>query len=140
MNLFDRATVGSLRSWQNIQFTRLERIKKEGSEPFTWQVPATGPTASAFIEIANQFPRARKYQPLDFLELANNDVVDLTLRINGDIQYPVPAGTIRQVLNQALWTLQVTNLHAATTSTLNKITVTVKREALTIDDWARGRR
>ncbi len=120
-------------------FTRLERVKKEGSAPFTWTPPATAPALRSEIEIATQFPRARKYQPLDTLEITNNDVVDLTFLISDGIALPVPAGTIRLVKNQALWQVGIINLHAATTSTLDAIIITMSRAALTIDDYARSR-
>lgn len=137
MNILEAANIKIRPAWQRTMFTRQERVKKEGSEYFTWQVPATAPAGISHIQIANQFPRARKYQPLDFIEVANNDVVDLTLTINGNMTLPIPAGTIRQVVNQALWEIAITNNDAAVTSTLNDITVSLRREPMTIDEYAR---
>jgi len=140
MNFFDLANISHKPAWQRTWYTRQERIKREGSEYFTWPVPATGPAATSHIEIAHQFPRAKKYEPLDFIEVANNDVVDLTLTINGSETLPVPAATIRQVTNKAAWEIAITNNDAATTSTLNSIIVTLRREPLTIDKYVRQRR
>ena len=120
-------------------FTRQERVKREGSEYFTWE-PAPAATATAAIETGTQFPRARKYQPLDFIEVCNNDVVDLTLTINGNITLPVPAGVIRKVVNQTLWQVGITNDDAATNATAGAIVVSMRREPMTIDDYARGKR
>jgi len=117
--------------------TRLERTKKEGSEYFSWITPVTVAGAISGIEVGNQFPRARKYQPLDWLEVCNNDVVDITLIMNGKEFLPVPAGTIRPVSNHPVWEIAIRNDHAATSTTLNSITVSLRREPITIDDWAR---
>ncbi|MBA7581108.1 hypothetical protein ES708_23008 [subsurface metagenome] len=120
--------------------TRQNRVRKEGSEYFTWYTPDTAAAAIATIEVAHQFPRARKYAPLDFIEVTNNDAVDLTLIINADIFLPVPAGTIRTVDNYALWQVGIRNDDAANASTLNKIIVSLRRQPITIDDWARRRK
>ena len=122
------------KTWQ----VRLDRIKKEGSEYFSWNYPATAAGVTAQIEIANEFPRSRKYQPLDFIEVVNNESsIDLMLIINGVDQLIVPASTIRSVDNTALWQIGLTNLHASSTTTLNNVRVSLRRQPVTIDDWAR---
>ena len=80
---------------------------------------------------------AKKYEPLDFCEVQNNGLVDLTLIINGNMTLPVPAGTIRKVVNSALWQVGIRNDHAADSTVLNKVIVTLRREPWTIDQWAR---
>src|SRR4030042_5352716 len=63
---------------------RAERIKREGSEPFVWTVPATATTAYAYIKVSTQFPLARKYEPLNFIEIVNNENSNgLLVWING---------------------------------------------------------
>tara|TARA_Y100000310_G_scaffold195710_1_gene195740 strand:- start:240 stop:665 length:426 start_codon:yes stop_codon:yes gene_type:complete len=137
-NLIQNANIIPKSDWQKTWYTRQERIKKEGSEYFTWPVPATAAAARSSINVSQQFPRSRKYAPLDWLEIVNNDVVNLTLTINGSETLPVPAGTIRVVDNKALHELGVTNNDAATTSVLNDIIVSLRRQPTTIDKWARG--
>ncbi len=130
-----------MKKWLRTMLTRQDRVKKEGSEYFTWPTPVTAFGGGiSTIEVAHQFPRARKYAPLDFIEVTNNDTVDLTLIINADIFLPVPAGTIRTVDNYALWQVGIRNDDAVTATTLNKIIVTLRRQPLTIDDWARRAR
>jgi hypothetical protein len=121
--------------------TRLERIKKEGSPYYTWQVPATGPGATSQIDLFTQFPLARKYMPLDWLEIVNNDTVNCTLLLNGPggDALAVPAGTSRPIRgHKSMNQVGVRNDDAAATSTLNLITVTLRREPITVDDVARG--
>jgi len=120
---------------------RQARIKREGSPIFVWQVPATAAAATSVIHVPSQFPASRKYEPLDALEIVNNETVnDLTLTINGTETRYIPAGTIRQIHGQgiALWHIAVTN-NGAVITTLNKITITLQREPLTVDKWVQGR-
>jgi len=124
--------------WRRTWLVRQERIKKDGSEYFTWATPATAPAAISSIEIASQFPRAKKYEPLDFIEVVNMEtVINLTLIINSEMQLPVPAGTIRTVDNAGIWSIGIRNNHAANTTTLNSVMVSLRRQPMTIDQWAR---
>jgi len=100
-------------------------------------MPATAAAGIATIEIAHQFPMAKKYEPLDWLEVCNNDAVDLTLIINGNTMLPVPSGTIRTVDNYALWQIGIRNDDAAVATTLNAVIVSLRRQPMTIDEWAR---
>ena len=130
-------TIGR-RSFRDVYLTRLERIKKEGSEYFPWIVPVTAAGAKSYINIGQQFPRSRKYEPLDWLEIVNNGAVDLTLILNGmgGEYLNVPAGTSRPVIGKALREVAVRNDHATNSTVLNKIIVTLRRQPKTIDMWA----
>tara|TARA_Y100000310_G_scaffold74106_1_gene70238 strand:+ start:478 stop:906 length:429 start_codon:yes stop_codon:yes gene_type:complete len=142
MNLQDYIRGVHKNSFQATTEIRADRIKREGSEFFTYVMAATAATVEVFFEVAHQFPRARKYAPLDFLEITNNDVVDLTLRINQGQRFSVPAGTMRTIRQSAggIWQVGITNDHAATSTTQNKIVLSLRRMPMTIDDWARGDR
>ncbi len=132
-NLFESANISKLR---NIYLVRQERIKREGSPYYTWIVPVTATTATSVIYVPTQFPQARKYEPLDWLEIQNNETTNnLTLTINQGDSFPVAAGVIRTVESKALWTLAVTNNGGANT-TLGNIIVTIRRQPMTIDKWA----
>lgn len=134
MNLFN---IANLQTPRNIFTVREERVKREGSPYYTWTPGAIGAGASISINVADQFPDSRKYQPLDWIEVVNNEAADdLLLTINGDTTFPVPAGTIRTISNKALWHLTLTNQGGVAT-TLNKIIVTLQKPPLTIDKWAR---
>lgn len=136
-NLLDLMKGYNLKLGQTV-IVRQERIKREGSRPYVWEPGAITTTASARIEIRREFPGARKYEPLDFLEVVNNEATnDLTVKINGEkITWPVPAKTTRTIRNQAIWTLKIVNDGAATT-TAGKIIITVRKEAITADSLAR---
>ena len=135
MNLFEMAS--GVRRTRDIYTVRQERIKREGSPYYSWTVPVTATTATAVINVQQQFPDSRKYEPLDFLEVSNNEAAnDLTLTINGTQPFPVPAGTIRTIEGKALWHIALTN-NGGVNTTLGKIIVTLRRQPYTIDKWAR---
>lgn len=135
MNIFDLA---KMKYPSNITASRAERIKREGSPPYVWTPGAIAATASSAIHVPTQFPASRKYEPLDFLEVVNNDAVDLTLTVNGDDQFNIPAASIRKVRG-AMWHISLTNLDAAINSTAGKIILTFRREPMTADKWTRER-
>lgn len=114
---------------------RQERIKREGSPYYTWTVPATAAAATAVIYVPDEFPASKKYEPLDWLEIVNNETVnDLSIRIGNDT-FLVPAGSIRTITNKPCRDVAVTN-NGAVVTTLGKVIVTVRKQPLTIDRWA----
>tara|TARA_Y100000310_G_scaffold310316_1_gene355401 strand:+ start:4395 stop:4790 length:396 start_codon:yes stop_codon:yes gene_type:complete len=126
------------KGWVKTFKVRQQRIRKEGSQYFTWQVPAMAPSAEEFIQVNESFPAAKKYAPLDWLEIVNNeDAINVTLQVNGQDSFSCPAGTIRTLTDTALWQLVVTNTHAGDTTTLNLITITLRRSPDTVDKWLR---
>ena len=137
-NLFD---IANIRPRRGITVDRLERIKREGSPTYTWIVPITATTATSVIYVPTQFPASRKYEPLDYIEIVNNEAAnDLTLTINGKETRAIPAGTIRTIhgTGVALWHIAITN-NGAVNTTLGDIVVTLQKEPLTIDKWAQRR-
>lgn len=133
VNIFESANISRLR---NTYLVRQERIKREGSPYYTWTVPATAAAAVSSIYVPSQFPQARKYEPLDWLEIVNNEAANnLTLVVNSSDNFSVPAGTIRTIEGKALWSLAVTN-NGAVITTLGNIIVTIRRQPMTIDKWA----
>lgn len=128
--------MATYRNLKDVFIVRQERIKREGSPYYTWTVPVTGAAAVSGIHVPTQFPASRKYEPLDWLEIVNNEAANnLTLTLNSDTTFSVPAGTIRTISGKALWTIAVTNDGGADT-TLGLIVVTIRREPMTIDKWA----
>ncbi len=134
--LIDSATFS--RKPDRIIIERRERIKREGSKPFVWETPATAAAAASFINIGQQFPEARKYQPLDYIRVINNEPSnDIKVKINGEaVVHYVPAKTILELDNQSVWTVEIENKGAVIT-TAGKIIVSMEKQALTADALAR---
>ena len=97
-----------------------ERSRREGSPLFTYKPASIVATAQDNREVATQFPTSTAYRPLNFIEIVNNDVVNLTLILNANEYIPVPVGTIRVVRRPAILQFSVRNDDAATATPLQK--------------------
>jgi len=138
MNIFD---IANIQRRKGVSISRIERIKREGSPNYTYLLPVTATTVTVTIHIPTQFPDSNKYQPLDFVEIVNNDAAcPLTVTINNADAYSCPIGTIRTIHGQgiALWQVAITN-DGGVNTTINRIRLTLKKEAMTIDKWAADR-
>jgi len=138
MNLLNIAKMGMSKG---TIISRLERIKREGSPPYSYNMPATAAGANQIIDPNVTFPESRKYSPLDYIEIVNNEAANnLQLIINGKDTYYIPAGAVRTIHGKgvALHHLKIVNEGAAAT-TLGLVRVTLQKEAYTIDKWASDR-
>ena len=134
-NIFE---IANIQRRKGVIVSRLERIKREGSPWYLYQLPVTAAGVTVILNMEAQFPASRKYAPLDFMEIVNNEVANpLNVVLNGGDSFYCPAGTIRPVHGRgiALWQLGITNLGAGAT-TLGLVRFNFKKEAMTIDRWA----
>lgn len=128
-----------LKTHQRIALNRLKRIDREGSPIYPFSVPQIA--ASSYLErcIATQFPDAKKYEPLNWTEVINNDSVDIDLYLNGvgGDYFHIPAGTCRPISRTAVWHYRIANCDAVTASTAGKIKISFQRLPLDADEAAR---
>ena len=121
-----------------ISKVRQERILKSGSEYFTIALPVIA--AGAFqiydIDTATELIAARKYKPLDFAEITNNDIVDVELSLDFLDTFLVPKGVIKTISERAFCILKVKNI-SAVDSTASKIYLTLQRLPITVDTYVR---
>jgi len=125
------------------QINRLKRVMREGSPKYHYDVGVMA--AGVFVEydIDTQFPRARKYAPLDTMLVINNDAVDIGVQINGtgsDLYFIVPAGVIRQISREevaAVYQVRITNLDGAAATVVNLIDIEQWRSPEDADSIAR---
>lgn len=122
-----------------ISRVRQERILREGSEYFTIKLPAI--TAGDFliydIDTSSELAAARKYKPLDFIEITNNDTAaDVNVMINFQDQFIVPKGVIKTISERPIYSIKVINISASAT-TVDKVLLTLQRMALTTDQYIR---
>jgi len=129
--------VANVRQRDQTYLVRQARIKREGSPYYTYSVGVIAATASAVLIPRDYFPECKKYEPLDFIEIVNNDVVNLSLVINGQDPFVCLAGTIRTIESMPLHEIRITNSDAATATVAGKTILTLQRQPLTIDKWAR---
>lgn len=131
------------RMYERINALKQERrdvSNRDGSPPFlhTFGILAAT-TGREYIEIADTFPAARRYEPLDAVQITNRAVESLTLEINGAAFSIVPSSSVVTVSDQAIWSLALINAEG-TATTAGEITARIWRAALTADKIARGYR
>ena len=94
-NIFELANITRRKG---VIVSRLERIKREGSPNYPYNLPVTAAAAIVHIYLPTLFPASRKYEPLDSMEIVNNEAANpINVVVNGHDAYYCPAGTIRTV-------------------------------------------
>lgn len=122
-----------------IRGQRQKTADLDGSPDYTWAVPVTaaGGTNMSIIEVASEFPASRKYEPLDYVEISNDDTVNVTLILNGTSFNACPSGSMRIKPFKGIRQVAVRNDDALVDTTLNQIYVTLRRLPLSADEAAR---
>ncbi|WP_158513466.1 hypothetical protein [Dehalogenimonas formicexedens] len=125
------------------QAEREYRAKTRGSPDFTYTPGAIDPAAIVEININKQFPGARKYEPLDSIEIINNEAANpVTVSINdrpayADRTFPIPARTSRIVDDGVyIGTVHVRN-DGAVATTAGNIVIRLKKKPYDANDAAR---
>jgi len=121
-----------------ISKVREQRILQYGSEYFPIKLPAIDAGDFVIYDIDNsaELEAARKYKPLDFVEVTNNDTVDIELTLDFKDTFLVPKGVIKTISERSFFCLKVKNIGTAAT-TANKIVLTLQRMPITTDKYIR---
>jgi len=132
-----------LKRQDQIKLDRLNRLLKEGSPHYRWNVTAIAAAAFDEFDISRTYPLARKYEPLDTMLIINNDAVNIEVNLNGmaDAGYIIPAGTIRKISPAecgAFRKVRITNLDALAAVTVDLIDIDMWRSPADADSVARG--
>lgn len=113
---------------------RQERIKREGSPYYPWNVGVMVAATVLTTNPTTHWPESKKYEPLDWLELVNNSATNIMMVINGTENFYCVAGTIRTIDDLPLRQIQIT---AEANTLAGEVRLTLQRQPLTIDKWAR---
>jgi len=118
----------------------LDRVNKYGSPLYSFWLPATAAGISVDYSLETQFPASKKYEPLDWIKVVNNDAVDIRLQLNGnnDVDELIPAGTTVILSDTPIWQYRITNQDAAVATILYAIRISLQRQPLDADKVARG--
>lgn len=65
--------------------------------------------AFQYVLVDDQFPKARKYQPMMSIVITNNSGEALDLQINGQDYAKLPAGVIWSDTDSPVWSFKITN-------------------------------
>jgi len=116
------------------------RIRFSGS-PY-YQIKPGVITAGAFSDYtydsSSELVDAKKYAPLDYIEITNNDVVEIEIQINQKDKFYVAPSSIKRISNHPIHHIRVRNLHASTSTTADKIVLLLQKEPYTTDKFVRS--
>ena len=121
-----------------IQSRRDKDTLRYGSPKFFYIFGAIAAAGSESVEIASEFPAARKYAPLMELVIKNGSAEALDLFLNGSRVSRLPPGTIETWTNTAVWSVQLTN-NDTSTAAAGTVTMNVYSPGRTADQAARDR-
>lgn len=113
---------------------RQERIKREGSPYYAWDVGALAAGVATILRPNRDLPGSKKYSPLDWIEIINNSTEVVTITVNGTERFISPAGTIRTVTDLPLHQV---NIVCDNNVAGGLVRGTLQRRPMTIDKWSR---
>ena len=116
---------------------REERIKREGSPYFTYTLPSISAGEYHSLVVGDDIPQSRKYLPLDFIEVTNNDSVSIEFQINEGDTFLVPAGVIKTVTERPIRRIRVKNKDTTTATIEGKIVLLLQAMPITTDKFVR---
>lgn len=121
-----------------ISLVRQQRVLQHGSEYFTIKLPAIAAGDFNVYDIDNspELETARKYKPLDFVQITNNDTIDIELKLDSQDTFLIPKGVIKTISERSFYSLKIKNIGSATT-TADKIVLTLQRMPITTDQYIR---
>lgn len=126
---------------QKTKLARLERINQFGSRNFVYALGVLAAATRINFDIKTTYPEARKYEPLDTMEIVNNDVVDIQINLNAmtdEDRYIIPAGSTRIIRDTPIWNVYITNLNAGIATVANMVILTLYRSPLNADTILRS--
>jgi len=117
---------------------RRDRVAdREGSPIYPFSFGALAASGGReYLEIRDSIPAARKYEPLDFVELTNTSGQLLDIEINGADFGTVPGNFNLIIRDQAIWSLALTN-NTVTAVGAAAVRARFQREPMTADKAAR---
>ena len=84
-------------------------VLRDGSPNFYMTLGAINAGAFQYVLVEDQFPKARKYQPMMSIVITNNSGENVDLQINGQDYAKLPAGVIWSDTDSPVWSFKITN-------------------------------
>ena len=93
----------------DLRAQRALTVLRDGSPNFFMNLCAIASGAFQYVLVDDQFPKARKYQPMMSIVITNNSGEALDLQINGQDYAKLPAGVIWSDTDSPVWSFKITN-------------------------------
>ena len=113
-------------------------VLRDGSPNFFMNLGAIAAGAFQYVLVEDQFPKARKYQPMMNIVITNNSGENVDLQINGQDFAKLPAGVIWSDTESPVWSIKITN-NDATNVAANEISVNLSSPPMSQSEYTRYR-
>ena len=113
-------------------------VLRDGSPNFYMTLGAINAGAFQYVLVENQFPKARKYQPMMSIVITNNSGENVDLQINGQDYAKLPAGVIWTDTDSPVWSFKITN-NDATNVGAGEISVNLSSPPMSQSEYTRYR-
>ena len=113
-------------------------VLRDGSPNFFMNLGAIAAGAFQYVLVEDQFPKARKYQPMMNITITNNSDEVVDLQINGQDYAKLPAGVIWADSESPVWSFKITN-NDSTNVLANEISVNLSSPPMSQSEYTRYR-
>ena len=113
-------------------------VMRDGSPNFYMTLGAIVAGAFQYVLVEDQFPKARKYQPMMNITITNNSGENLDLQINAKPYASLPAGVIWADTESPVWSFKITN-NDATNVASGEISVNLSSPPMSQSEYTRYR-
>ena len=113
-------------------------VLRDGSPNFYMTLGALNAGAFQYVLVEDQFPKARKYQPMMSIVITNNSGENVDLQINGQDYAKLPAGVIWTDTDSPVWSFKITN-NDATNVGAGEISVNLSSPPMSQSEYTRYR-
>ena len=122
----------------DLRAQRALTVLRDGSPNFFMNLGAIAAGAFQYVLIEDQFPKARKYQPLNSITITNNSGEVVDLQINAQDYAKLPAGVIWADTDSSVWSFKITN-NDATNVLAGEISVNLSSPPMSQSEYTRYR-
>ena len=113
-------------------------VLRDGSPNFYMSLGAINAGAFQYVLVEDQFPKARKYQPMMSIVITNNSGENVDLQVNGQDYAKLPAGVIWTDTDSPVWSFKITN-NDATNVGAGEISVNLSSPQMSQSEYNRYR-
>jgi hypothetical protein len=113
-------------------------VLRDGSPNFFMTMGAIVAGASQYVLVEDQFPKARKYQPMMSITITNNSGENVDLQVNGQNYAALPAGVIWSDTESPVWSFKISN-NDSTNVASGEISVNLSSPPMSQGEYTRYR-
>jgi hypothetical protein len=122
----------------DLRAQRALTVLRDGSPNFYMTLGAIAAGAFQYVLVEDQFPKARKYQPMMNITITNNSGENVDLQINAQNYASLPAGVIWSDTESPVWSFKITN-NDATNVASGEISVNLSSPPMSQSEYTRYR-